>query len=266
MRRILLGLGVLTLWAQPAAAQPAVCPSVEASLTGDAGDLGPTLDIRIRCPRRRAQLPPPPPPPPPPAPRMRVYVAAPPPPPPPPPVMVVQPAFRLGFTLGAFADSALFEDGALGGAGLHFRLRFSRYWALTADVSSMVSCTRCNQDADTSRVDVLTAVGLMYFPFPRAILAPYVRASFLVDAATFRNTWESEQVTLLGGEAGIGLEWRFLGDLALVADASVMYLGRASGEDEGAEPTIEGDWKGVPVVDENGAAAGRLRIGLVYKF
>ena len=199
---------------------------------------------------------------------MRVYVAAPP-PPPPPPLVVVRPAFRFGFTLGAFADTTLFDDGALGGAGLQFRFRFSRHLAATASVSSMVSCTRCNKGADTSRVDVLSSFGLMYFPFPRALLAPYIRAGFVADAATFRNASESEQVILLGGEAGVGLEWRILGDLALVADASFLYLGQVTDEDDldgGAKPTIEGDWKGVPTLGENGAAAGRLRIGIVYKF
>ena len=191
--------------------------------------------------------------------------------------MVVPPLRRLGFTLGAYVDSPLYADGALAGAGVQFRYRVLRELAITATVSGLTSCTRCHKDArNFGRRDATLTVGLMYFPFPRWIVAPYARAALVTDFITFEVDGVKDSYTQVGMESGLGFEWRLSRHLALFADASAVVLGGAKkphteyGELVTTRPALTSSekesMKGVPLLTGNSDVAARLRLGLVFKF
>jgi hypothetical protein len=175
---------------------------------------------------------------------------------------------RLGLTIGAHADSAFYEKGGMGGAGLNARWRFARHWALTFSLSGMGSCTRCSEESNDQRADVGWTLGVMYFFMPRHWLTPYVRAAFAANHSTLKVEGSQYKATQAGAEIGAGLEWRLTQWLALFADANVLAL---AGDNAKAEAGGEVGFdsiqpaKGIPPIQEEDVA-GRFRLGLVVKF
>ncbi len=117
----------------------------------------------------------------------------------------------------------------------------------------------------------------MYFPFPRWIVAPYVRGALVADIITFEVDGVKDTYNQVGFESGLGAEWRLTRHLALFADASLLVLGKAKDKGNGADgafdssqpaltPSEKENMKGVPLLTGDADVAARLRLGLVFKF
>lgn len=216
-----------------------------------------------------APPPPPPPPPAPPAPPPPVMVQPAPAYSPPPPVPTHYRSFVRPqlFTLGMFAEGALYKKGGMGGAAFYAQLRMGRAWHLFGSLGANGSCTNCNAD-DPNRIDLKGTLGLQYYFMENSRFAPYLRGSLVYQSVSFKDPNDPEADALartsqLGGELAAGLEWRALRWLVLGADVAYVGLKRLGDDQEGAIPADMG--KGVPAVNSfDHGATFRMSIALRF--
>ncbi len=250
-----------------------------------------------------ADPPPPPPPPPPPvvvipAPPPPVVVAPPPPPPvvvvrpappPPPPqraVVVVQPArpqpaqiqvevatqrttryelvpaFDLG--LHIFGAGVMAENVGMGGMGIGFRLRPVEWLGLDLSVAGYYGTDF--QGAERGEVPITGNV--LFFFNPRHRVQFYalvgVGTSFARTGDRIDRMRDGAEFIYVGGEAGIGLEWRIARRFALNFDVRGFLRERVGGDGREFEFTRPTESGGIQGTNTSGGFYGTL--GMTFYF